>query len=127
MSRRKLGGMSERNSDLRRGRRQRNIIESMEPRLGGLLESLKAGRTVQEAAREAGLTPQAVHGRMQWDAEFGQKIEAARAPHRRAAPQTVAKHSAWGYRRGCRCEACTTAHADAQRNFRHSQKTSLGE
>lgn len=82
-----------------------------------VLDQLRGGTPLPEAARGVSVTAAQVHGRARWDPEFRAALDDALDAY--SAPFKSDKcGTATGYRNRCRCRPCRTAHAAETDRYR---------
>lgn len=74
-----------------------------------LLEMLRRGSSLSDAAEQIGLTPQAVFGRARWDREWASRLDSALMDGRDPYLSHGTDHTYKQY--GCRCPDCRAAHS----------------
>jgi len=87
--------------------RKIRMAEWPEWRREKLLQLIREGYRVSEAAYELGTTYQDVYGIARIDDSFQQELDEAL---RDAAPPGVKHGTPWGYKQGCACPSCKQAH-----------------
>jgi hypothetical protein len=82
-----------------------------------LLKLIHQGVSLPQAARQIPVSPGQVHGRARWDPEFAalldEALEVWSEPYK-----SDRCGSSTGYRNGCRCRRCRTAHNQDTERYR---------
>lgn len=99
------GTPNPRERDQRRKRFLERFTEQVEE---SLLEMLRLGAALPDAAQQVGLTPQAVFGRAQWDRAWALRLDDALLAGRDPDIRHGTDHSYKQHR--CRCPDCRAAH-----------------
>lgn len=82
-----------------------------------ILESIRGGLTVAQAAKLHGYTARTVERRARAAPAYARALEDAKAGRPPRPPKPIV-HGLAGHRRGCRCEVCNAANTATMRDWR---------